>query len=141
MFDHRHEAFDRFVDRRVDVLAVERLGGGSEYRDLGHAYFACPQISLLVRNQYRVAHPWHLADAAEYFVRIGQLWHPLRADETGRLDGGQAGRGETIDQCDLYVRRQQRFLILQAIAGTDFNDADVVGSTHFVLQMFLSPIG
>src|SRR6185437_14685733 len=90
----------------------------------------CPFVALQVRHQHRIAHARYLANAAEYLRRIGKLRHPLGADEAGGLGGLQAGGRETVDQCDLHLGWQQGLLVLQAVAGADFDDADVVVSVH-----------
>src|SRR5690625_2795293 len=127
MLEYRLEAFDGFVDRGVDVLAVERFTGRGEYRDVLGLDFARALVALDVRHQHRVIHAGAFVDAAVHLRGVGHLRNPGRIDEAGGLDGAQAGTAEPVDQLDLGPRRHDGALVLQAVARADFDDADGVG--------------
>src|SRR6185312_1409173 len=124
---HRAEPFDGFVDRGVDVLLVEGFAGGREYRNAGDARLARAVVAAHVGHQRRVIDPGFAIDTGIDFLSVRELRHPLRADETGRLDGLQATRRKAIDQFDLDRRRYHGLFVLQAVAGANFNDADMIG--------------
>src|SRR6185312_8254757 len=122
--EHGNEAFDGFVDRGIDVLAVERLACGSEHGDFGRTNSARTFVALQVRNQHRIAHARFLADCGEDFRGIGELRHPFRTDKAGRLDGLQAAFRQALDQFDLDRRRHDGLFILQTVACANFDDAN-----------------
>ena len=84
-------------------------------------------VTLLIGYKYRIAHARAFFDGGEYFGGIGQLRHPFRTDETARLDGLQSAGRQAIDQLDLHRRWNDRLFVLQPVAGTHFDDADMVG--------------
>src|ERR1700744_620095 len=129
-FHHWNEAFDRLVDGRIDVGAVEGLGRGGEHRDFRGADLAGTFVTLQVGHEHRIDHARRLADTAKDLGGIGELRHPLRADETGRLDRGQSRGGEPVDKLDLHRGGEHGLLVLQAVARTDFNDTYVVRCVH-----------
>src|SRR5205085_5928339 len=53
---------------------------------------------------------------------VSHLRHPLRTDECARFDDAQTGVAERGDVVDLRLRRDGYFLVLQAVARTDFDD-------------------
>src|SRR5690606_616049 len=65
-------------------------------------------------------------NAGHHFRSVGQLRHPFRADEAGRLDAAQAGGREPVDQGDLVGGGHHRRLVLQAVARGDLADAHAV---------------
>src|SRR5690606_18231704 len=121
---HGRKALQRLVDRGVDVVLVEGLGGGGEHRDLLHPDRAGTLVAFFVGNQYRVMHARSAGDAGIDLGGVGQLRHPLRADEAGRLDAPQPGGGEAVDQGDLVGGGDRRLLVLQPVARADLDDAD-----------------
>ena len=76
---------------------------------------------------------------AKSFGCISQLRHPFWADETGCLNRLQASGRKAVDQRDLHLGWKQGLLVLQAIAGADFDDADMVGCSHLVLRSASEP--
>src|SRR6185437_13183517 len=124
---HRTKALDGFIDRGVDVLLVERFAGRGEHRDAGNARRTGAVVAKHVGHQRGIVDAGLATDAGVDFFGIGELRHPLRADETGRFDGFQPAGGKPVDQFDLGRGGDDRLLVLQAVAGADFDDADMVG--------------
>ena len=120
----RHQ---RLRDALVDVLPAEALRGGGEDRDLGHARRDRPPEPRCVRDERRVLHAWHPADAGEDLPCVGHLWHPAGTHERADLDDRQSGVAERVDQGDLRRHIDRRLLVLQAISGPDLDDAHVAG--------------
>ena len=72
-----------------------------------------------------VAHAALALDARHHFRRIGHLWHPLRTDEAGDLDFGEAGTLQATYQLDFVGRADRVFFVLQSVARTDINQSDM----------------
>ena len=56
---------------------------------------------------------------------VGQLGHPLRVHERGRLDDRQSGGEQPADELGLGLDRDEALLVLESVAGTDLVDRDV----------------
>jgi len=126
-FQHRAETRDGFVDGRVDVLLVEGLGRGGEHRHFLDADGACAVVAGLVRHQHRIRRTRASLDGGEHLGGVGQLRHPLRTDEAGRLDAEQAGARQPVDQFHLVGSGDEGLLVLQTVAWPDLDDADEIG--------------
>src|SRR5690606_27394016 len=100
---------------------------GREHGDLARTCGMGTIVTLLIGYKYRIAHARAFFDGGEYFGGIGQLRHPFRADETGRLDRAQARARQAIDQLDLGCRRDDCLFVLQAVARTHLDDAHASG--------------
>src|SRR5262245_43277544 len=61
---------------------------------------------------------------------VGHLRDPLRRDERGRLDRGQARGAEALDQLELHLGRDFLLLVLQAVARPHLDDANARGQRH-----------
>ena len=61
---------------------------------------------------------------------VRELGDPLRVDEAGRLDHGQAGGDETAYELALVLGRDDRLLVLEAVAGADLVDRDALGELN-----------
>ncbi|MNV49510.1 hypothetical protein D3C71_1414680 [compost metagenome] len=122
----RLEAQQRLINAGVGVGAVELFRRCGEHRHFLRANGQRALVTLFVGYQHRVADAGAALDAGEDLGGIGQLRHPLRADETGGFDAEQAGGREPVDQLDLVGGADQLFFILQTIARAYFNDTDEV---------------
>ena len=120
----RSDAIQGLVDASVDVMPVEGFRGSGKNRYFGDTDGPSAFVALCVRYQHRVIHSGFFFDTGEHLGGVGQLRYPLRADETGCLDGAKTASAEAIDQRDLVARRDQRLLVLQPIARADFDQAD-----------------
>ena len=78
-------------------LLVEGFRCGGEHRDFVGADGARAVVALFVRHQHRIAHAVLARDAGEDFGGIGELRHPLRADEARGFDRA-TGRSRTGDR-------------------------------------------
>ena len=58
---------------------------------------------------------------------IGMTAYSLLTGANALDIGPRAGIAETVDQLDLDRGRHDRFFVLQAVAGTDFDDAHAAG--------------
>jgi hypothetical protein len=58
-------------------------------------------VALQVRHQHRIGARRLSCDAGEHLGRIGQLRHPLRADEAGAPRSSAGRRRQAVDQRDL----------------------------------------
>ena len=113
---------ERLVNRLVDVALAEGFGRRREDRHFVHARLAGARQPLQVRHERGVADAGPPRDAGEDVGRVGHLRHPFRADEGRHLDHRVAGLGEPVHERDLVGRRNERRLVLQAVAGADFDD-------------------
>src|SRR5258708_29291328 len=128
--DDRREALEALRDAAVDVLPAERFGGGAEYGDLPGARSARRLEAFKVRHQHRVGDARFLAYAGEDLRVVGHLWNPLRGNEGGRFDRGQACLGELLDEFDLDRGGNVCRLVLQAVARRDVDDANFAWQAH-----------
>ena len=60
----------------------------------------------------------------EELVGVGHLRHLLRVDEGADLDDVEAGRAERVDPAELRLRRDDRLLDLEPVAGPDLVEDD-----------------
>src|SRR5690606_9563827 len=90
-----------------------------------------------VGGQRPVDHARLLLDAGEHLGTAGHLWHPLGRDEAAHLDVAQAGCSQVVAQAHLVGHADRLFLVLQAIARADFDQADVLRQVHRVLSRFV----
>ena len=128
----RLEHRELLVEAAVEVLLGERLGGAAEDRDVPDAELQGPVEATLVGHQHRVAvepaaSRVELVETSYDVLRVGQLGHPLRVHEAGRLDDRQPRGGEPVDELDLGGGRDQALLVLQAVARADLVDRDRLG--------------
>ena len=101
--DDGAEALDRLVHAGVDVLAVERLGGGREHGDLAHARRERALESLHVGDEGRIPHAARGVDAPVELLRVGELRNRLRRDEGADLDRRQARLGQPVDELGAHL--------------------------------------
>src|SRR5207237_9731576 len=64
------------------------------------------------------------AAAAQHLIRAEQLRDRFRRDECADLKGVQAGRDQRLDESDPVGGADRRFLVLQAVARADLDDAN-----------------
>ena len=114
------------VEAAVEVLAGEGLGGAAEDGDVPHPELEGPVEAALVGHQHGVGAAL-LAEHRHQLGGVGQLGHPPRVDEAGRLDDGQAGGDQAAYELGLVLGRDDRLLVLQAVAGADLVDRDLLG--------------
>jgi hypothetical protein len=119
---HRLEHRELVVERRVEVLHRERLGGAGEDRDLGDTCLQGAVQAALVRHQYGCPDAGRQIDPGQQFGGVGELGHPLGVDEAGGLDRGQPGRGQPVDELGLDLEVDDRVLVLQPVARPDLVD-------------------
>jgi hypothetical protein len=80
------EAFERLLDRAIDVLLVVELGRRDEHADLIHPGRGGALGALGVRHQRRELGAARTIETGQHFGGIGELWHGARRDERGELD-------------------------------------------------------
>ena len=68
---------------------------------------------------------------------VGELRHPLRVHEAGRLDDGQPGSEQALDELGLRLDRDDAVLVLQAVAGADLVDRDALGERQLIGSLHL----
>lgn len=124
---HRHEALEALGDRAVDVLLREGLAGGGEHRDFLHPGEHGRLEALHVGRQRGVGDAALLPDLGEHLGGAGHLRHPLGRDEAADLDVFETGGAQVVDQTHLVGDADRLFLVLQAVARADFDQADVLG--------------
>ncbi len=110
-------------DGAVEVAGGEGLRGRTEHRDPGGPEGERPVQTALVRHEDGQGGV-HVGEQREELLGVGELGHPLGVHEAGRLDRGQAGGGQAVDELRLDLRGDGRLLVLQAVAGADLVDAD-----------------
>ena len=120
----RQESLDRTLDGGVDVLPVECLAGGREDGDLVDLRLQGPFEPLFVRNERRIDHILPPGDATQDLLRIAQLRHPARGNERTDLDFVHTRAGQGVHESDLRLCGHGGGLVLQAVPGPDFHDAD-----------------
>src|SRR5690606_22867756 len=128
--DHRLEHLELALQGAVQVLGGERLGGAGEHRDLRDAPLQRPVQAALVRHQHRVADAGPAFQPVQQLLGVGELGHPLGVDEAGRLDHPVPGVREPVDELRLHLDGHDRRLVLQAVAGADLVDGDLLGQTR-----------
>ncbi|MCY1549821.1 hypothetical protein D9M68_860200 [compost metagenome] len=132
---HRDETLEALGNRAVEVLLREGLGGGGEYRDLFHARLPRAFEALQVGGQRGVGDAGQLLDLREDFGAASHLRHPFGRDEAADFHIVQAGGGQVVDQAHLVRHADWLFLVLQAVARADFDQADLFGQTHTVISL------
>ena len=120
----RAEPFDRFGDRRVDVLPVEGVAGRREHGNLVDPCGDRPGQPRFVRHQRHVLDARPAGDPAEHLVRIRQLRDPAWRDEGTDLDLIETRLGQGIDEGDLRVGRDDPLLVLETVSRADLDDPD-----------------
>jgi hypothetical protein len=80
------------------------------------------------------------SEGSKHLLRIRELRHPFRADEGGDFDLVDAGRGEEFDELDLLRSGDVGGLVLEAVAGGDVGDADVIGHEGMVVPGFIGAV-
>ena len=102
--------------RAVEVALREGLGGAGEHGDLADARRRArgrgPGRSGRAPGGGRAASP----SSAQQLLGVGELRHPPRRDEAGQLDGAQPGVEQPPDELRLDLDRDDRRLVLQAVA-------------------------
>ncbi|PRD21143.1 UNVERIFIED_CONTAM: pilT [Trichonephila clavipes] len=86
--------------------------------------------ALEVGGERRIGDAWPALDAAEHLGGAGHLRHPFGRDEAADFDIAQAGGAQVIDQAYLVGDADRLFLVLQAVARADFDQAHGVGQVH-----------
>lgn len=112
------------VDGSVGIFEGEIIGGGSKNGDFVHAGLDCAFHAVEIGDECAVDDVRVAGDSGEYFGGIGELGNPFGRDEGGGLDFGDAGLGEGVNEIDFGFGGDEGGLVLQAVAGADFGDAD-----------------
>ena len=72
--------------------------------------------TFFVRHEHGQGDTGTPREGLQHLGRARHLRHPFGRDEASRLDGGQAGRDELLDERDPGGRRHRRRFVLQAVA-------------------------
>ena len=124
--DGRLEHRELAVEGVVEVLGREGLGGAAEDRDVPAAELQGPVEAAFVGHEHREVAA-AVAEERHQLGRVGQLRDPLRVHERRRLDDRQPGVEQPGDELRLDLGRDQRGLVLEAVAGADLVDRDALG--------------
>ena len=92
-----------------------------------HAELQRPVEAALVGHQHRAVAGPASPEQRHQLGGVGELGHPLRVHEAGRLDDRQPGGEQAADELGLDLGRDQRLLVLQAVARADLVDRDPLG--------------
>ncbi len=79
---------------------------------------------LKIGREHRVPDARLPPDARHDVGGVRHLRHPFPGDEGRGLDRRKSGGRQRVDQRDLGIGRNQRLLVLQAVARTDFDEPD-----------------
>ena len=109
------------------LLLREGLGGAAEDRDVPQAELERPVEPALVGHQHRQVATAVGAEPGHQLLGVGELRHPLRVHEAGRLDDRQPGGDQPAYELRLDVGGHDRLLVLQAVARADLVDRDPLG--------------
>ena len=82
----------------------------------------CGFEAAQVRREHGIDRAVAAVDAGHDGGAVGHLRHPFRRYERGGFDVLQAGLRQPVDQFDLDLGRDEVLFVLQAVAGTDFDD-------------------
>lgn len=129
------------VDTAIRILAREAVGRRDKDGDLPDGMAQRGVEPLEVGHQDRQGETGVLQGAGElgeHVVAVGELGHPLGRDARGRLDGSEAGLEQALDEGDLDRGWNPLGDVLEAIARSDFDDAD--GVLLFLLLLLLLPL-
>ncbi len=74
------------------------------------------------------------AQARHQLLGVGQLRHPARVHEAGRLDDRQPGGEEPAYELLLDLDGHQGLLVLQAVARSDLVDRHALGQPRDVIR-------
>ena len=129
-FHHRHKALQALANRTVDVFLREGLAGGGEHRHFLHSSGQGILKTFEVRRQCRIANTRALLDLRKNLSRTGHLWHPLGRHEAAHLDIAEASGTQVVDQTHLVGDADRLFLVLQAVARADFDQAYLSRQIH-----------
>src|SRR5690606_21859919 len=115
------------LEGAVEVALGEGLGGAGVDRDVPAAELDRPVEPALGGNEHRevagaITQPLVGDEGGEQVGGAGQLRHPLRVDEAGRLDDRQPGGDQALHERRLGRGRHDRGLVLQAVARADLPD-------------------
>jgi len=119
------ELGERFRNRHVDVLGREGLAGGGKERDAIHPAGQCSIEPAPIGNQSGKVHAFRPGDRGEELIRIRELRHPLRMDEACDFDLLGSRLNQIRDEPSLHLERNGGGLVLQAVAGADFDDPEL----------------
>ena len=123
----RLEHRELLVEAAVEVLLGEGLGGAAEDRDVAAARAPGPGRGR-ARWAPAPAGPRPTSPSTGHQVLgVGELGHPPRVHEAGRLDDRQPGGEQPADELRLDLDGHQRRLVLQAVAGADLVDRHPLG--------------
>ena len=120
--NHRQKSLNRSLDGRVDVLLIECFAYGSKDGNLINTGIDGPVKPSFVRHQRRINHCITAENSTENFLRIAELWHPPRRNESAHFNLADTCRGQGIYESNLGLRRNVSCLVLQSVPGGDFND-------------------
>ncbi len=119
--EHRLHALDRFLQRRVRVASVERVGCRKRAVEPVKRGRGKALVPALVQHE-----PAELGLAViggcDNLLRACHLGHELVAHERHGLDPRQSGRGEAGDEVSPYRGRQRHRLVLKPVARPDVAD-------------------
>ncbi len=118
---HRHEPFDRFGDRAVDVLLRERLAGRAEDHHFIGERGGGGLETLHVGRQRGIQRAGPALDARHHVGAVGHLGHPPGRHERRGLHVDEAGVGQAVHQLHLGLGGHRRLLVLQAVARADLD--------------------
>jgi len=119
---------ERLGDRLVDVAPAERVGRGREDRHFVGTRLDGAREPGQVGHERGVARPGTADNPGEHLAGVGHLRHPLRAHECRDLDDGVTRVAQRVDEGDLVGGADRRRLVLEAVAGADFDDRDARGT-------------
>ena len=119
--DRRGEHLELGVQRAVEVLGREGLGGAGEDRHVPQAELERPVQAALVGHQHGALDALG-TKAGHQLGGVGQLRHPARVDEGGGLDDRQPGGQQPPHELLLHLHRDDALLVLQAVARADLVD-------------------
>src|SRR5690606_36234527 len=85
-----------------------------------------------IGSQYGIQRAGAPLDAAHDFSAVGHLRNPLRRNERGCLDIGEAGVGEPVDKLDLDLGGDELLFVLKAVARGYLDDLDFIRGGHVV---------
>ena len=113
----------------IDLVAEQAPLGGLE------RWLSDPAINEVMVNAG--SEVWvERAGRLEHVGRIRQLRHPGRVDERRRLDHRQPSRDEPTNQLSFDGGRDDRFLVLQTVAGADLIDRHARGQAGVALHLW-----